>query len=209
MPRLLEKIERRLGEKLFIKGERCLGPKCAVTRRKYPPGIHGKKAGRRRTSFGFGPLLIEKQKIRFLYGLDDRDIARYSREAARRGAFAEEFLKLLEGRLDNVVFRLGFAESRRSARQMVNHGHVLVGERAVKAPSYQTRKGERIRMKDRFARSPMIASRMTQIKKHAPPSWLRFETDGNRYEGFVLASPEIKDIGLTADVTKVKEFYSR
>ena len=116
MAKVLEKVERRLGEKLFLKGDRCIGPKCAFTRRSYAPGLHGKR--KRRGSSEYGELLRAKQRVRFVYGLDDRDIKKYTQEAeSKSGVFSSNFWHLLESRLDNAVFRLGFAPSRRNARR--------------------------------------------------------------------------------------------
>ena len=208
MPHVLEKVERRLGEKLFLKGERCLGPKCAVVRRAYPPGAHGKKSGRRRTASDFSKLLTEKQKIRFLYGLDDRDVERYSREASlKKGIFRETFLSLLERRLDNTVFRLGFAESRSAGRQIVGHGHVLLNGRAITIPSCRVREGDAIGFTERAWRLGIAAGFEQRIKKYEPPAWLRWNAE--KRVGEVVRLPHEEDAGVTLDPVKVKEFYSR
>ena len=208
MVRILEKTERRLGEKLFIKGDRCLGPKCGAVRRNYPPGMHGKKRTRRREASGFGVLLNEKQKIRFLYGLDDRDIARYSKEASsRRGIFSVLLLQMLEKRLDNVVFRLGFSDSRRMARQLVSHGHVRINGKRVRSPSLCVQKGDIISLNEAFLKSPAFAPIETRLKKYDPPHWLSI--DKVRKQGGILEDPKDEDIGVTIDVAKIKEFYSR
>ena len=208
MAKVLEKVERRLGEKLFIKGDRCLGPKCAMVRRAYPPGLHGKKRGKRREKSEYSTLMNEKQKIRFLYGLDDHQVKRYSKEAASRGGiFSSHFLRQLESRLDNVVFRLGLADSRRAARQIITHGHILVKEKPLRVPSYQVKKGDTIRMKDSSS-SGAIGIRLEEhLKKYQPPKWLAL--DANKKEGTVMASPEVDDAGIIIEATKIKEFYSR
>lgn len=208
MARVLEKVERRLGEKLFLKGYRCLGPKCAHIRRGYAPGVHGKKRGRKRGVSEYGELLREKQKVRYLYGLDDRDIARYAKLAASKaGVFSSNLLKFLESRLDNTVFRLGFTESRRIARQVVNHGHVVVGGKTVSIPSYQVKKGDTVALKEKIMASPLLSELEIRIKKYEPPQWLGL--DREKKIGTVLRSPEADDAGVIADVTKIKEFYSR
>lgn len=209
MPRILEKTERRLGEKLFLKGERCFGPKCALARRAYAPGAHGKKkSGRRRAASDFSRLLTEKQKIRFLYGLDDKDIERYAVSAGRMaGIFSQAFLHLLESRLDNAVFRLGITESRRAARQFVGHGNVQVNGRTVSIPSYRVRKGDVIAPKERATRMPLWAAFLERSKKHQPPAWLRWNPE--THAGEVLASPEAIQPDVSADPVKIKEFYSR
>lgn len=206
MSKVLEKVERRLGEKLSLKGERCFGPKCALVRRGYPPGVHGKK--RRRGLSEYGTLLREKQKVRFLYGLDDKDIKRYTEEAAKRpGVFSSHFLEMLERRLDNVVFRLGLAESRSRARHLVSYGHVTVNKKAVTIPSYRVRPGEMIGLKDKSLQSGFLGEIDLRLKKHQTPSWLSL--DSARKEGTVVGSPGAEEGGFMVDVTKIKEFYSR
>ena len=208
MAGLLEKVERRLGEKLFIKGDRCLGPKCAVARRAYPPGAHGKKRTRKRETSGFGALLAEKQKMRFLYGLDDKDIERYSKEASlRKGIYSSILLRMLEERLDNVVFRLGFAYSRRSARQLIVHCHVTVNGITARAPSRALRKGDAVSLKERFLKSPAFAHIADYLKKCEAPQWLSL--DKAKKAGIMREHPEGGDIGILIDAAKIKEFYSR
>lgn len=208
MTRLLEKVERRLGEKLFLKGERCVGPKCAATRRAYPPGAHGKKRTRKRGLSEFGQLMREKQKVRYLYGLDDRDIERYSKEAASSsGVYSTHFLQALERRLDNVVFRLGLADSRRIARALVNHGHVMVNAKRVDIPSYRVKKGDSIMMKESIWSTPLFANFEIKIKKHQTLPWLVF--DQNTKVGTVTDFPGEGDQEAIFDATKIKEFYSR
>ena len=208
MVKILEKVERRLGEKLFIKGDRCLGPKCVTVRRAYPPGVHGKRRTRRREGTGYGLLLAEKQKLRFLYGLDDREIARYSNKAStKKGIYASNILQMLEARFDNIVFRLGLADSRRSGRQLITHGHVLVNGKVVHIPSYTVRKGDVISLKERILKSPLYAHFNERIKKYEPPQWLIL--DKVKKTGTLKDAPYADDWGLTIDVAKIKEFYSR
>lgn len=206
MTKILEKTERRLGEKLFIKASRCAGPKCAVVRKSYPPGIHGKK--RRRGLSEYGQLMKEKQKVRFLYGLDNKDIARYSKEAVQKtGLFSDVLISLLESRLDNVLFRLGLAQSRREARQLVGHAHVLVNGRTVTIPSYQTKKGEQVSLKDRTLALTIFENLTERLKKYDPPKWLNL--DKNKKAGTVLEKPQLDSTEILADLMKIKEFYSR
>ena len=205
MAKVLEKVERRLGEKLFIKGDRCAGPKCALVRRTYAPGVHGK--GRRREPSEFGMLFREKQKIRYIYGLDDKDLKRYITIAeAHKGAFAANVLKLLERRLDNVVFRLGFADSRRMARQVVGHGHITVNGKIVSIPSFQVKKGSVIAIKERSL-ATVFKGIDDRLKPYAAPRWLAL--DKSKKSGTVVADPEADDVQTTVDITKIKEFYSR
>lgn len=209
MPKILEKVERRLGEKLFLKGEHCAGPKCAAIRRGYPPGAHGKKRGSKRAGSEYGQMLREKQKVRFFYGLDDKEVERYSKEAAkrRRGLFSMELMRLLETRLDNAVFRLGFAESRRSARMMVSHGHITVNGRVLNIPSYHVKKGEEIAVKEISLASSLFGELETRLKKIETPRWLNL--DKSKKSGKVISLPEAEDRKETFELAKVKEFYSR
>lgn len=205
MAKVLEKVERRLGEKLFIKGDRCVGPKCAMIRRASPPGVHGRS--RRREQSEFGQLFREKQKLRYTYGLDDKDIKRYIEVASsKKGTFGMHVLKLLESRLDNVIFRLGFADSRRMARQAVGHGHITVNGKIVSIPSYQTKKGDSIGIKERSLAS-LFRGIDDRLKSYQAPRWLLL--DKVRKSGTVTADPDMDDVQLSADITKVKEFYSR
>ncbi|KKW21353.1 MAG: 30S ribosomal protein S4 [Candidatus Adlerbacteria bacterium GW2011_GWC1_50_9] len=171
MPRILEKKERALGEKLFLKGERCAGAKCVMVRRNYPPGAHGKR--KRRASSEFGTLLREKQK----------------------------------GRLDNVVFRLGFSVSRRAAQQIIGHGHVLVNGKRATIPSIQVRVGDTISLKERTARLGLFQDLVSKLARQQTPQWL--EIDPAKKAGRVVKTPDVDDIALMFDATKIKEFYSR
>ena len=205
MTKVLEKVERRLGEKLFIKGDRCVGPKCALVRRTFAPGVHGK--GRRREPSEFGQLMREKQKVRFAYGLDDKDLKRYITIAtSQKGTFGTNMLKLLERRLDNVVFRLGFGDSRRMARQIIGHGHIMVNGRIVSIPSYQVKKGSVIAIKERSL-ATMFKGIDERLRSYAAPRWLSL--DKSKKTGTMTADPEADDVQTTVDITKVKEFYSR
>ena len=205
MTKVLEKVERRLGEKLFIKGDRCVGPKCALVRRTFAPGVHGK--GRRREPSEFGQLMREKQKIRFVYGLDDKDLKRYVTIAAsRKGSFGTNVLKLLEQRLDNVVFRLGFGDSRRMARQIIGHGHITVNGKRVSIPSYQVKKGSIIGIKEQSLVT-LFKSIDERLRSYEAPRWLLL--DKSKKVGTMTMNPEPDDVQTTVDITKVKEFYSR
>jgi small subunit ribosomal protein S4 len=207
MPRVLEKTERRLGEKLFLKGDRCTGPKCAMVRRAYPPGFHGKKIGRRRNLSEYGELLRVKQKIRFLYGLDDKDIKRYAKEAAlMTGVFSSNITRLLESRLDNIVFRSGFAVSRRMARSMVNHGHILVNGKVVNVPSYRVKKGDHVALKDKSFSEEYLSELDAKLKKFETPKWLAL--DKSKRECTVVDIPEVEEFETMFDISKIKEFYS-
>ena len=206
MSKVLEKVERALGEKLFLKGARCAGPKCAIVRRGYPPGLQGKKKKRRTSEYQM--LLVAKQKIRYSYGLDDKEVSKYSKEAvSKRGIFSSLFLAALERRLDNVVFRLGFAASRRSARQMVSHGHIRINDRMVNIPSYRVKTGETVSIKESSLGRSIFSQLDLKLKKYDPPVWL--ELDKEKKIAKIMREPEIESLEANLDVAKVKEFYSR
>ncbi len=212
MPRILEKTERRLGEKLFLKGDRCIGPKCAMVRRAYAPGVHGAKKGRGKGRPGksseFGDLQREKQKLRFFYGLDNRDIKHYVEQASRKsGLFDAHLIQMLESRLDVVTRRLGFAPSGRAARQTISHGHIAVNGRTVRTPSYQTRKGDSIGFTARAGRASGFAALGERLAAVQAPPWLAL--DSRRKTGTVVGVPDRGISGVTFDIIKVKEFYSR
>lgn len=212
MAKILEKVERRLGEKLFIKGDRCIGPKCALTRRSYPPGAHGKSKGKgkgkRREPSEFGVLFREKQKIRFVYGLDDKDLKRYITIAvSQKGTLSINVLKLLERRLDNVLYRLGFADSRRMARQAISHGHITVNDKRVSSPSYQVKKGNVVGLKEQALKSGFFKRIDDTMRSYEAPKWLSL--DKGKKMGTMTADPGVDDAQTTIDITKVKEFYSR
>lgn len=211
MPKVLEKVERRLGEKLFLKSERCIGPKCALVRRATPPGVHGKSRGkgRRRGSSEYGKMLREKQKVRYLYGLDDKDARRYTQEAvSKSGVFSSNFLGLLESRLDSAVFRSGLAPSRRTARLAVSHGHIRVDGRTVNIPSFRVKKGNRISIKESSSGSLIFAEIDTRLKNYEAPAWIALDKD--KKEAMIINVPRPPDEMETLfEVTKIKEFYSR
>jgi len=212
MVKVLEKAERRLGEKLFIKGDRCLGQKCALVRRSYAPGAHGKGKGKgkgkRREPSEFGALFREKQKVRFTYGLDDKDLKKYINIAvSQKGTFGINVLKLLERRLDNVLYRLGFADSRRMARQVIGHGHVTVNGKRVSIPSYQIKKGNVVGLKELSLKSGLFKGVDDRIQSYVAPQWLAL--DKSKKIGTIIRDPEADDVQTNVDITKVKEFYSR
>ena len=205
MTKVLEKVERRLGEKLFIKGDRCAGQKCAFARRSFAPGVHGKS--RRREPSEFGALFREKQKVRYLYGLDDKDLKRYIVMAgSQKGMFGANVLKLLERRLDNVVFRLGFGDSRRMARQAIGHGHIMVNGKIVSTPSFQVKRGNVISIKESSLGS-VFKGIDDRLRSYEVPRWLGL--DKNKKAGTMTADPEMDDAQIPANITKIKEFYSR
>lgn len=195
---------RREGAKLYLKGERCYTPKCAIERRAVPPGQHG-QARRRKTS-DYGLQLRAKQKARRTYGLLEQQFRRYFEMAEREpGVTGLNLLRHLELRLDNVVYRLGLAASRRQARQLVTHRHFTVNGRTVNIPSFQVKPGDEIRVRD--PNSPVIAAAFEASRVRTTPSWLAF----NEVEksGKVLALPEREEMEAGVEEQLIVEFYSR
>jgi len=198
---------RREGVRLYLKGERCFSGKCAIEKRPYPPGEHGQKRTRRRVS-DYGIQLREKQKLRRIYGILERQFRRYFAQATRRsGVTGEALLQFLERRLDNVVWRLGFASSRALARQLVNHGHFTVNDRPVNIPSYQVRQGDTVAVTGSSRSLPPIISSVATAGGRRLPPWLEIEGDAMR--GKVLSLPARDDIDTQIQEELVVEFYSR
>lgn len=199
-----EKRERSLGVKLFLKGARCNSPKCVMVRRPNRPGIHSKY--RRGTPSEFSQQLKEKQKIKFSYGLRETQMKKVFAWAAKNpGITGNMILQLLERRLDNAVFRLGFAPSRSVARQLVSHGHILVKGRKVTIPSYAVAVGEKITFRPESKNHPIFKDLATALKKYDPPAWLNL--DKEKLEGTVLSLP--KDLEVSFDVNMVVDYYSK
>jgi len=196
---------RREGMKLFLKGERCFKEKCAVERRSYAPGQHGK---RRNKMQPYGLQLREKQKVRRVYGVLERQFRRYFAEANRqKGVTGENLLRLLETRLDNVVYSLGFASSRSQARQLVRHGHVLVDGRRVNLPSFQVRPGMEVALKDDVRSNAFVVEALETAQGRGVPAWL--ELDSANFRGKVVALPTREDIRLPIQEQLIVELYSR
>jgi len=195
---------RREGTKLFLKGERCYTDKCAVDRRPYAPGQHGQ--GRKKVS-EYGLQLREKQKVRRIYGVSERQFRRYFAEAERqKGVTGDILLRLLESRLDNVVYRLGFAASRPQARQIVLHGHILVNGKKVNVPSYLVKVGDEIAVKDK-SKDMEIFQEAKEAGKASVPSWL--EVDMEELKGRVVSLPSSEDLDIPIEAQLIVELYSR
>ena len=198
---------RRIGQKLFLKGERCFTPKCAMVKKPYPPGIHGKKKKRRATS-EYGVQLTEKQKVCKIYNIRERQSKRYFQESLReKGIIGDNILKKLELRLDNVVFRLGLAESRSKARQIVSHGHVLVNDKKINIPSFQVKLNNTIKIKKSSLDSALFKDLKTKLKKYKPLDWLSFDKD--KLEGKIISLPTQENVKIPADLQMIVEYYSR
>ena len=197
---------RREGMKLFLKGERCYGEKCAVDRRNVPPGQHGK--GRRARLLGYGLQLREKQKVRRMYGVLERQFRRYFEKADRqKGVTGEKLLQLLERRLDNVVYRLGFAASRPQARQLVRHGHFNVNGRRTNVPSFSVSAGDVIAVRPASVKNPAIVYAMEEVKGRGIPEWL--ELDGEKLLGSLTAAPTREQLNLPMQEQLIVELYSK
>ncbi len=199
-----EKKERALGMKLFLKGERCSSPKCAMVRRPYRPGQHGKS--RRRGLSEYGTQLLEKQRLRVSYGLREAQLEKILKTAlGKTGAIGETLINILERQLANVVFRLGLVSSRIIGRQLVNHGHFCVNGRKVSAPSYQVKIGDVISIRP-ASKSLLIFSELPNIlKKYEAPNWLLI--DKEKLEGKVKSLPQ--NVEIPFDINLVVDYYSK
>ncbi|MCR4419488.1 MAG: 30S ribosomal protein S4 [Clostridia bacterium] len=196
---------RREGIKLFLKAERCYTDRCAMERRPYPPGLHGH--GRKKVT-EYGMQLREKQKAKRVYGVLERQFRNYFERAERqKGATGENLLRLLERRLDNVVFRLGLAGSRPEARQLVRHGHFAVNGRKVDIPSYQVRPGDEIAVREGSRDLPKFKALAEALAHRTPPAWL--EVDKENLRGRVLRLPQRDEIDVPVEEHLIVELYSR
>ena len=192
--------------KLFLKGERCFGPKCGIEKRNYAPGAHGKM--RRSRIQGYGLQLREKQKVKRTYGLLEKQFRLYFERAERtRGITGEVLLQHLERRLDNIVYRLGFASSRPAARLLVTHGHVRVGERRVNIPSYSVREGELVSITTKYAKHAQFQQAGEAARSRGIPKWLELNEEG--ITGKVVALPVRDDIELQFQEQLIVELYSK
>jgi small subunit ribosomal protein S4 len=198
---------RREGVRLYLKGERCSSAKCAIEKRPYPPGGSAQRRFRRRIS-DYGIQLREKQKVRRIYGVLERQFRRYFAEAARRsGVTGEALLQLLEMRLDNVVWRLGLASSRAQARILVTHGHFAVNGRQVSIPSYQVRPGDLVAVGESSRNLPPITAAAASAGGRRLPSWLQVE--GDAMTAKVISVPTRAEIDTQVQEELVVEYYSR
>ena len=197
---------RREGGKLFLKGTRCFTDKCAIERRGYPPGEHGK--GRRAKETNYGTQLREKQKARRIYGVMERQFRHFFTKASEtRGVTGDVLLQMLERRLDNVVYRLGLATSRPQARQLVRHGHFQVNGRKVDVPSYSVKAGDVITVIGRSQKNVTIEHAMEEVKGRGIPEWLSF--DPNSTSGRIVSMPTREQINLPVQEQLIVELYSK
>ncbi|MEW6274919.1 MAG: 30S ribosomal protein S4 [Bacillota bacterium] len=196
---------RREGAKLYLKGDRCYSPRCAIERRNYAPGIHGQN---RKKLSEYGIQLREKQKARRIYGVLETQFRNYFARAERmKGITGENLLQLLERRLDNVVYRLGLASSRVEARQLVRHGHFRVNGRKVNIPSFLVRPGDVVEIAEKSKESPKLAELMAKAAEQTPPPWLEY--DKERAAGKVLALPTREQIDVPVQEHLIVELYSK
>lgn len=197
---------RREGEKLFLKGDRCQTEKCAVERRKYPPGQHGQR--RRGKPSDYAIQLREKQKVRTTYGLMEKQFKRYFKMANhKRGITGEVLLQILESRLDNILYRMGFAVNRRQARQLVSHRFVAVNGRTVNVASYLVKPGDEVVIREHGRKLKVIVDNLSKSVHRGIPEWV--ELDSAKFTGKVLRVPARDEIPITAQEQLIVELYSK
>lgn len=204
------KICRRIGQKLFLKGEKCFTQKCPFSRKPYPPGIFGPKSSRKKQAGSeYGKILRAKQKLKFLYGLEERQLKKYVKEAiSKKGAENTlQLVRFLENRLDNVVFRLGFAASRSAARELVSHGFIKVNGKTVNIPSYRLKPKDSIEIKQQKLAKAVFRDLESWLKKIQLPSWLQI--DKEKKLGTIINQPSVEDAGLQINLNNIIELYSR
>ena len=201
----VEKLERRLGVSLALKGERRLAGKSALDRRPYAPGQHGQRRGK---ISDYGMHLREKQKARFMYGVSEKQFRRIFAEAARReGNTGELLVALLEQRLDNVVYRMGFAATRRFARQLVTHGHVLVNGKRVDIPSYRVAAGQKIEIAEKSKQNPQIVRAIELTNQTGIAPWV--DVDKDKKFGIFTRIPERSEVVIPVEERYIVELYSK
>jgi small subunit ribosomal protein S4 len=194
--------------KLFLKGDRCFTEKCAIEKRNYAPGQHG-KGGRIKSKLqGYGLQLREKQKVKRLYRMQEGQFAlTFDRAAQEKGVVGELLLSKLERRLDNVVYRLGFGSSRDQARQLVRHGHVRVNEKRLNVPSFQVKEGDVIAVSPRAAKNVLVTASIEAVKGRGVPKWLELDAAGMK--GKVLSMPARDDVNFPIQEQLIVELYSK
>ena len=201
----VERIERRLGVSLELKGERRLAGKSALDRRPYAPGQHGQ---RRAKISEYGQQLREKQKIKYYYGVLEKQFRKFFKEANRQeGNTGENLIRLLERRLDNVVYRMGFATTRRFARQLVTHGHVLVNGKKVTIPSYLVKEGDRIEIKEKTKNNPQVQRALELTAQTGIAAWV--DVDKEKAVGVFQRIPEREEVNIPVEERLVVELYSK
>jgi small subunit ribosomal protein S4 len=199
---------RREGTKLFLKGTKCFTEKCPVERRPYAPGQHGQSTARRRKSSEYAKQLREKQKVKRIYGVSEQQFRNtFERVAKLPGMTGHNLLAALESRLDNIVYRMGFASSRKAARQLIRHRHVEVNQKGVDVPSYLVRPGEEIRVRPKSREQVSVLAAMDQASRGAPLSWIAVDRDA--FSGRMLERPARENIPIAAQEQLIVELYSK
>ncbi|HEX7592941.1 MAG TPA: 30S ribosomal protein S4 [Anaerolineae bacterium] len=199
---------RREGEKLYLKGDRCMSPKCAFEKRSYPPGPHGQSGSFRRKVSDYGTQLREKQKARRIYGVFERQFRRYFHEATKStGVTGAALLQYLETRLDNIVYRLGFAASRKQARQLVLHGHITVNGKKLSVPSFLVKPGDTIAVLEGSRKSPFFEAIAKELSHQVLPEWITL--DAANLSGSVTSLPTRQQIETPLKEQLIVEYYSR
>ncbi len=199
------KLCRREGLKLFLKGDRCYTEKCAIERRPYAPGMHGQNRGK---TSEYGAQLREKQKVKRMYGVLESQFRHTFKNAERKkGVTGENLVQLLERRLDNIVYRIGFANSRTEARLFVRHGHFLVNDRKVNIPSYQVREGDVVKVKEKSSKSSNILKSVESVERRGVPDWL--ELDKGHLTAKVKLLPQRSDVTIPIAEQLIVELYSK
>lgn len=203
------KICRRIGTKLFLKGEKCLSPKCPMLKKAYPPGI--KKKRRRVNLSEYGKELREKQKLKNWYNLKEKQFRKYVKNILKKRGKVEDaaslLIQTLESRFDNVIYRLGIATSRPQARQLVSHGHFLVNGKPVNTPAFQVKKGDKITLSLGSQKKKSFEKIAVSLKKYKPPVWLKLQAE--KLEAEVIGLPTIEEAAPPAEISTIFEFYSR
>jgi len=200
---------RRAGQKLFLREERCFSPKCAMVKKPYAPGMKTKK--HRSALSEYGLQLAEKQKVKRIYGLTERQFRKYFEEASKsKGVVTDILIQKLETRLDNVIFRLGLGGSRAKTKQIVSHGHILLNGLRVDIPSINVKKGDVIEIRQGSLKKALFKDWEAKIKKQTIPSWLSVDNSGNGiFKAVISGTPIRSEVLLPVDLSMIVEFYSR
>ena len=199
---------RREGTKLFLKGTKCFTEKCPVERRPYAPGQHGQSTARRRKTSEYAKQLREKQKVKRIYGVSEQQFRNtFERVAKLPGITGHNLLAALESRLDNIIYRMGFASSRKAARQLIRHRHVEVNQKGVDVPSYLVRPGEEVRVRPKSREQVSVLAAMDQSSRGAPLSWIAVDRD--TFSGRMLERPARESIPIAAQEQLIVELYSK
>ena len=209
MENLKCKICRQLSVKLFLKGERCFGQKCAMIKKSYPPGQKGKKGISRRGFSEYGKGLKEKQKLRRLYGINEQQFRKYIKGVLKKPGKQAPLLLIrkLETRLDNVVFKLGFAVSRLQARKLISHSHFQVNNKKINSPAYELKKDDIVSIRPQSLKNVFFKDVASRLKKHQTPSWLKLNY--KNFEGKVVDLLSIEETAPLAEISMIFEYYSR